>query len=181
MAKEKTTVKRYTMTNALITGIACGALALIIGYLIETKVIKHQFDVLFAYGAVGILITLLNFKPLSKLAIFLLPPVYAFSGFGIVAGALLMAYLGWEKNQVGDTLGLVVENVPFFIFASILYNWYSSLAGKTSFSIYAIFAVTTVVVSMLIFKDQYPIWMIQGCYLGIGAFLFSLLHLRQPL
>jgi len=182
MAKDKAAkVKRYSIVNALIAGGICGAVALFIGYLIDEGIIKHQFDLLFAYGAVGVVLALLNFKPLSKLAIILLPPVYAISGFGIVAGAILMGYLGWEKDSVGDLTGLIVENVPFFFFATILFNWYSSLAGKKSFTIYAIFATTTVVVSLLIFKDQYPIWMVQGVYLGIGAFLFSLLHLKQPL
>lgn len=181
MAKESTPVKYYNIVNASIVGVVCGALALLIGYLIHEETIKHQFAPLFPYAAVGIMISLLNFKPLSKLAIILLPPVYALSGFGIVLGPLLMLYLGWEKESVSDSMALIIENVPFFILASILYNWYSSLAGKKKFLVYAVFATTTVVVSMLIFGDKYPTWMIQGCYLGFGAFLFSLLHLKQPI
>lgn len=181
MAKETTPAKYYSIVNASIVGIVCATIALGIGYLIQEGTIKHEFDVLFPYTAVGITISLLNFKPLSKLAIFLLPPVYALSGFGIVLGPLLMAYLGWEKDSVSDSMALIIENVPFFMVASILYNWYSSLAGKKKFLVYAVFATTTVVVSMLIFGDKYPTWMIQGCYLGFGAFLFSLLHLKQPI
>jgi len=181
MAKETTPAKYYSIVNASIVGILCGTLALLVGYLINEGTIKHQFDVLFPYAVVGIMISLLNFKPLSKLAIFLLPPIYALSGFGIVLGPILMAYLGWERDSVSDTLALVIENVPFFMVASILYSWYSSLAGKKKFLVYAVFATTTVVVSMLIFGDKYPIWIIQGSYLGLGAFLFSLLHLKQPI
>ncbi|BDS13257.1 hypothetical protein [Aureispira anguillae] len=181
MAKENSPTKKYTLMNALIVGLVCGIIALSIGYLIETERLKHSFDVLFPYAAVGIFISILNFKPLSKLALLLLPPVYALSGFGIVAGPLVMAYLGWEKESMSDAMAMLVENVPFFIISSMLYNWYSSLAGKKKFMVYALFATTTVVVSLLIFGDKYPIWIIQGCYLGIGAFLFSLLHLKQPI
>lgn len=181
MVKETTPAKYYSIVNACIVGLVCGILALLIGYLITEGTIKHRFDVLFPYAAVGIMISLLNFKPLSKLAIILLPPVYALSGFGIVLGPILMVYLGWEKEQVSDTMALIIENVPFFIVASVLYNWYSSLAGKKKFLVYAVFATTTVVVSMLIFGDKYPTWIIQGSYLGFGAFLFSLLHLKQPI
>lgn len=181
MAKETTPARYYNIVNASIVGVVCGTLALLVGYLIHEGTIKHEFSILFPYAVVGIMISLLNFKPLSKLAIILLPPVYALSGFGIVLGPILMSYLGWEKDSVSDAMALVIENVPFFIVSTILYNWYSSLAGKKKFLVYAVFATTTVVVSMLIFGDKYPTWMIQGCYLGFGAFLFSLLHLKQPL
>jgi hypothetical protein len=181
MAKETTSTRYYSIVNAGIVGIVCGTVALLIGYLIEEGTVKHQFDILFPYAAVGIMISLLNFKPLSKLAIILLPPVYALSGFGIFLGPILMHNLGWEKENVSDTMALIIENVPFFIVASMLYNWYASLAGKKKFLVYAVFATTTVVVSMLIFGDKYPTWMIQGAYLGFGAFLFSLLHLKQPI
>lgn len=181
MAKEHNPPARYSIFRAAFVGLICASLALLIGYLIHKGTIKHSFDVLFPYAAVGLMISLLNFKPLSKLSLFLLPPVYALSGFGIVAGPLLMAYLGWEKESMSDGMALIVENVPFFIISSMLYNWYSSLAGQKKFLVYALFATITVVVSMLIFGDKYPIWMIQGCYLGTGAFLFSLLHLKQPL
>ena len=181
MAKETTPARYYNIVNASIVGVVCGTLALLVGYLIHAGTIKHEFSILFPYAVVGIMISLLNFKPLSKLAIILLPPVYTLSGFGIVLGPMLMSYLGWEKASVSDTMALVVENVPFFIVSTILYNWYSSLAGKKKFLVYAVFATTTVVVSMLIFGDKYPIWMTQGCYLGFGAFLFSLLHLKQPI
>ena len=70
MAKETTPAKYYSIVNASIVGIVCGTLALGIGYLIQEGTIKHEFDVLFPYAAVGIMISLLNFKPLSKLAIF---------------------------------------------------------------------------------------------------------------
>ncbi|WMX16072.1 hypothetical protein [Aureispira sp. CCB-E] len=181
MAKETSPTRHYSIVNAIVVGLVCGTLALLIGYLIYEGKIKHDFDVLFPYAAVGVMISLLNFKPLSKLALILLPPVYALSGFGIVLGPILMAYLGWEKDSVSDALALIIENVPFFIVASILYNWYSSLAGKKKFLVYAAFATTTVVVSMLIFGDKYPVWIVQGCYLGWGAFLFSLLHLKHPI
>jgi len=183
MAKEENAKKnkQYGLIHALITGILCGLVALGIGLLIDEGTIKHEFSLLFPYAAVGVTISIMNFKPLSKLAIVLLPPVYAFSGFGLVAGVFVMSYFGLEKTQLGDNLSILVENVPFFIFATILYNWYSALAGEKSFIIYAIFATMAVVVSMLLFKDQYPIWMIQGSYLGISAFLFSLLHLKKPL
>ena len=103
------------------------------------------------------------------------------SGFGIVAGAMLMHRLGWNNNNVSEGTALIIENVPFLIFATILFNWYSTLAGKKSFIIYATFATLTVVVSMLIYKDHFPIYLIEGVYLGAGAFLFSLLHLKHPL
>ncbi len=181
MAKETTPARYYSIVNACIVGLVCATVALFIGFLIHEGTIKHEFDVLFPYAGVGIMISLLNFKPLSKLAIILLPPVYALSGFGIMLGPILMYKLNWEKEQVSDTMALIIENVPFFIVASILYNWYSSLAGKKKFLVYAVFATTTVVVSMLIFGDKYPMWIVQGCYLGFGAFLFSLLHLKQPI
>lgn len=183
MAKEEKASKnkKYGLINALVTGILCGLVAVGIGLLILDGTIKHEFSLLLPYAAVGVTISIMNFKPLSKLAIILLPPIYAFSGFGLVAGVFVMQYFGFEKTQLGENLSIVVENVPFFIFASILYSWYSALAGQKSFIIYSLFATMTVVVSMLIFKDQYPLWMIQGAYLGIGAFLFSLLHLKKPL
>jgi hypothetical protein len=181
MSTETTPAKFYSIVNAFIVGVVCATVALLIGFLIHEGTIKHEFDVLFPYAAVGIMISLLNFKPLSKLAIILLPPIYAVSGFGIVLGPLLMAYLGWEKDSVSDSMALVIENVPFFIVASILYSWYSAMAGKKKFLVYAVFATTTVVVSMLIFGDKYPTWIIQGSYLGFGAFLFSLLHLKHPM
>ena len=179
--KSKEKVKRYSFVNALVAGFACGSVAMLIGYLIEEQKINHDFEGLFSYAAVGLVISIINFKPLSKLSVILLPPVYAMSGFGIVAGAMLMHRLGWNNNNVSDVTALIVENVPFFIFATILFNWYSSLAGKKSFIIYATFATMTVVVSMLIFKDHFQIYLIEGLYLGAGAFLFSLLHLKQPL
>ena len=179
--EKNTETKRYTIVNAAITGLVCAVVGLFVGYLIDAGTIKHDFATLFPYAAVGVTITLLNFKPLSKMAIFLLPPVYALSGFGIAAGPLLMYQLGWEREDVSEFLALIVENVPFFIFATILYNWYSSLAREKSFMVYAIFATVTVVVSLLIFKDGNTKWIMEGCYLGIGAFLFSLLHRKRPL
>lgn len=181
MAKENAPIKKYTIINAALVGLVCGALGLFIEHLIFIGTIKHDFAGLFSFAVVGIAITILNFKPLSKLAIFLLPPAYALSGFSLVAGALFMASRGWRKEDCSDFVILIVQNVPFFIIMSMLYNWYSSLAGKKSFIVYALFATTTVVVSMLIFGDKYPTWLIQGIYLGIGAFLFSLLHLKQPI
>lgn len=181
MAKESTTIKRYTIINAAIVGLVCGALGLFIEHLVYIETIKHDFAGFFSFAAVGIAITLLNFKPLSKLAIFLLPPVYALSAFSLVAGAIFMASRGWRKEDCSDFVILIVQNVPFFVIMSMLYNWYSSLAGKKSFIVYALFATTTVVVSMLIFGDKYPHWCIQGAYLGIGAFLLSLLHLKHPI
>lgn len=174
-------LRHYTIFHALLVGLVCGAAALGIGFLIAQGKIKHNFDVLFPHAAVGILITILNFKPLSKLAIFLLPPMFALSGFGLVAGALAMSYFGWRSEDVGDGMQLLVENVPFFIVATILYNWYASLAKDKSFLIYATYGIITVVVSMLLFGGKYPEWQVQGAYLGISAFLFSLLHLKRAL
>lgn len=174
-------IKRYSIFRALLVGIICGSIGLGISYAIEIKIINNTWEFLFAPTAVGIVITLLNFKPLSKLAIVLLPPTYALSGFGIVAGPLLMAYLGFEKNQLSTMVGMLVETVPFFIIASMLYRWYSSLANQKSFVVYLVYGVTTVVVSLLLFDDQYPTWLLYGSYLGFSAFLFSLLHLNHLL
>lgn len=181
MAKETTTTttSQYGLINAIITGLISGLAALALGYLIEEKYLNHQFDLIFPYAAVGVIISILNFKKLSKIAVFVLPFIYSFCSFGLVGGALLMAYFGWEKENVNDSLIFVIENLPFVVLATFLYSWYSAMAGKKSFLIYAIFATTTVVVSMLIFDDKYEPWLIQGAYLGIGAFLFSLLHVQK--
>ena len=74
MAKETTPARYYNIVNACIVGAVCGTLALLVGYLIHAGTIKHEFSILFPYAVVGIMISLLNFKPLSKLAIILLPP-----------------------------------------------------------------------------------------------------------
>ncbi|MGH1335898.1 MAG: hypothetical protein ACRBFS_07200 [Aureispira sp.] len=174
-------VKRYSIIRALLVGIIAGLIALGIGYAIDTEIINNTWEFLFAPAAVGIALTVLNFKPLSKFAIFVLPPVYALSGFGMVAGPLLMAYLGFNKSEFSPMLSMLVETVPFFIIASMLYRWYSSLANQKSFILYLLYGVTTVVVSMLLFDDKYPTWLLYGAYLGFCAFLFSLLHLNRPL
>lgn len=174
-------VKRYSIIRAWLVGIICGLVALAIGYAVETEIINNTWEFLFAPAAVGILMTILNFKPLSKLSLVLLPPMYALSGFGMVVGPLFMAYLGFEKSSFGSTIGMLIETVPFFIVASMLYRWYSGLANQKSAIIYLIYGVTSVVVSMLLFNDNYPAWMIYGGYLGFGSFLFSLLHLNRPL
>ena len=179
MAKKTEERAKYSIFNALISGVICGSIALCIGFLIKEETIDHNFEGLFAYIAVGIILTILNFKHLSKLAIVVLPPAYGFSGFGIVAGAILMHKLGLDKNNVSENLAILIENIPFLIFATFLFNWYCSLAGKKSIIIYAIFAIMSVVISMLIFKNSYEQYLLEGIYLGLGAFLFSLLHLRQ--
>lgn len=174
-------IKRYSIIRAWMTGMICSLVAFAVGYGIDAEIINSRWGILFAPAAVGITITILNIKPLSNLAIVLLPPVYALSGFAMVAGPLLMAYFDFEKENMSPMLGTLVETVPFFIIASMLYRWYSSLAHQKSFLIYAVYGVTTVVVSFLIFDDKYPTWMIQGAYLGFSAFLFSLLHLNRPM
>ena len=180
-SKAKRSLRRYTIFHALLVGIVCFVVAAAIGQGIEAGYLKHSFDVLFASAAVGIVITILNFKPLSKLAVVLLPPVYALSGFAVVAGPLVMAQLGIDKASLGDSLSIVVENVPFFLIYSILYRWYSGLARERSFILYMLYAVFTVVISLLIFGDRYPLWLLQSVHLGGGAFLFSLLHLNRVL
>lgn len=174
-------VKRYSIIRAFLVGIICGLTALGINYAIEAEIINNTWEFLFAPAAIGILLTILNFKPLSKLALFVLPPIYALSGFGLFAGPLLMNALGFEKSSFSPMLSMLVETVPFFIVASILYRWYSSLANQKSFILYLVYGVTTVVVSLLLFDDRYPTWLLYGSYLGFSAFLFSLLHLNRPL
>lgn len=186
MAKFKQTtaaapIKRYSIIRAWITGTLCGAIALGIGYAIDTKLINSPWSILFAPAAVGITLTFFNIKPLSNVAFILLPPAFALSGFALVAVPLLMHYFGVEKSQVSDGLGILVETVPFFIIMSMLYRWYSSLARQQSFIVYLVYGITTVVTSLLIFGDNYDTWMIYGGYLGFIAFLFSLLHLNRPL
>lgn len=179
MAKTTSPQKSYSPLQAILVGICCGATALLIGNLIAEGTIKHDFDVLFPYIAVGVLLSILNFRALSKISIILLPPVYAMSGFGIVTGPLIMAYLGWERSSMNPTMILVVEQLPFLLFSTVLFNWYCSLANQKSSVLYILFAVATVVTSMLIFGDKYEIWMVQGAYLGLSALLMSLLHVGK--
>lgn len=174
-------VKRYSILRAWVVGMACSIVAFGVGYAIHEKIIDSTWEFMFAPAAVGIVITLLNIKPLSNLAILLLPPAYALSGFGLFLGPILMSYLGLEKEQMSDMVGMLVETVPFFIVASMLYRWYSGLAHQKSFLVYLVYGVTSVVVSLLLFADNYPAWLLHGAYLGFSAFLFSLLHLNRPL
>lgn len=174
-------LRRYTIFHALLVGMACFGIAVLIGQAIEGEHIKHAFDILFAPAAVGVTITVLNFKPLSKLSVVLLPPGYALTGFAIFAGPLLLTYLGMNKESLGDTIGMVIETVPFFLIHSLLYRWYSGLARQQSSMLYLLYAVFTVVISFLIFGDRYPLWLLNSVHLGGGAFLFSLLHLKRVL
>ena len=180
-SKATSSLRRYSIIRALFVGIVCFGVAVAISFAIAKGHIKHSFDILFAPAAVGIAITLLNFKPLSKLAIVLLPPAYALSGFAIVAGPLLMSYFGMDKDSLSDSVGILVENLPFFIIHSMLYRWYSGLARDKSGIVYLVYAVFTVVISLLIFGERYDYWLLQSVHLGGGAFLFSLLHLRRVL
>lgn len=172
-------LRRYTIFHALFVGVACFGIAVLVGQAIEGGHIKHSFDILFAPAAVGIAITVLNFKPLSKLSIILLPPAYALTGFAVFAGPLLLTYLGMDKASLGDTVGMAVETVPFFLIHSLLYRWYSGFARNQSSILYLLYAVFTVVISLLIFGDRYPLWLLHSIHLGGGALLFSLLHLKR--
>lgn len=174
-------LRRYTILHALLVGLACFGIAALVGQAIEGGYIKHSFDILFAPAAVGMAITILNFKPLSKFSIVLLPPAYAMTGFAVFAGPLLLTYFNLDKERLGATIGMAVETVPFFILHSMLYRWYSSLARNKSSILYLLYAVFTVVVSFLIFGDHYPLWLLNSIHLGVGAFLFSLLHLKRVL
>jgi hypothetical protein len=178
---EAAPIKRYSIIRAWMTGMICGIVALAVGYALEAEMLNSRWDFLFAPAVVGIVLTLLNLKPLSNLALILLPPVFALSGFALVAGPLAMAYLGFDKASLSDGLGILVETVPFFIIKSMLYRWYSSLASQKSVIIYLVFGVTTVVTSLLLFADKYEFWLVYGGYLGFIALLFSLLHLNRPL
>lgn len=179
--KAERPLRHYTIFRALLVGLICFAIAWGIGQAIEGNYIKHSFDIIFAPAAVGIAITLLNFKPLSKLSIVLLPPMYALSGLAVFAGPLLMAYFGFEKEDLSDSFAILVENVPYFLVMSILYRWYSMLARNQSTIVYLVYAVFTVVISLLIFGDRYPLSLLQSIQFGGGAFLFSTLHLKRVL
>lgn len=169
-------VKKYTYFNALLVGIVSGGLALGINFLIAENKINHQFEALFAPVAVGVILSIFNFKPLSKLSIFLLPPVYALLGFAPVLGPFLISSIGFDANSMGSTMGLLVQAVPFFLSASFVYKWYVGLAGKKSFISYTLFSIVTVVVGFLLFKDGLEFELIMSSYLGISAFLLSRIH-----
>ncbi|MCH2022982.1 MAG: hypothetical protein MK207_10940 [Saprospiraceae bacterium] len=178
MAKATEEAIRYSIFNALISGVICGFIAFLIGFLITEEIINHNFESLLPYISIGIILSILNFKHLSKLAFILLPPAYGISGFGIVAGPIFMYKMGIDKNNISENLAILIENIPFLIFATFLFNWYSALAGKKSFIIYAVFAISSVMISILIFKNCYEQYILEAIYLGLGAFFFSLLHVR---
>ena len=177
MAKKETkALKKYTYFHALMAGIVCGGLAFIINYLILQKTINHEFEALFAPVSVGVLLCLFNFKPLSKLSIFLLPPVFGVLAIAPVLGVFLLSSIGFDASSMSGTLALLVQSVPFLLVASFLYKWYAGLAGKKSFVSYALLSITTVVVGFLLFKDGFQFELVMSGYLGATAFLLSRLH-----
>ena len=176
MGKETQKVKKYSYLNALMASMICGAIAFGVNSLIVTKVIKHQFDFLFAPVAVAIALCIINFKVLSKLSLFLLPPAMGILGVAPVIGIFLVSQLGFDAQSTGDTLRIIIQAFPFLVVASFVHKWYAGLAGKNSFISYALFSIGTVVTSFLIFKEGLDFeWIIAG-YFAFASFEFSRLH-----
>ncbi len=177
MAKsEKRKLKKYTYFTALLAGTVCGAVALAINYLIALEKLNHEYEALFAPISVGILLCIFNFKPLSKLSLVLLPPVFALLGFAPILGVFALSSLGFNANNMSGFLGLIVQTVPFLMVASFLYRWYAGLAGRKSFISYALLSTITVVTGLLLFKDGFSFELVMSGYLGLTAFLLSRIH-----
>ncbi len=178
MAKKENTaaIKKYTYGRVLVAGLICGLAALGINYMILQGVLKHDYDWAFAPVLVGFLLAILNFKPLSKLSIVLLPPAFLLLAIAPIVGIAIAGYFGQEASSFSTKVQLFIQIFPFLVVTSIVYNWYASLAGKKSFLTYALVGITAVLAGFVLFREGFSYELVMAAYLGVLAMLFSKLH-----
>ncbi len=155
-----------------------------LSYLQAIKVINVSSGIeaqLFVPAMVGLVLAILNFKLLRRIAIILLPLWFA-SAVAIEFAGIFLAHMfnnGFEERITG-VLGLLLEYLPAAIAGHWLYSGYTRFARRYSIIIYLLVVLLSILVAFLVYSD-FDIYMLQGIYLTVVSSLLSYLHMGHTL